>query len=352
MSGQASDKYSSGHIRNPLTVISRFAAIAEISGTAVLPFIAQENQAVYIWFLMLFPALLVGLFFLTLNFNHKTLYAPSDYKNQNHFLNLLSIATSDERESKLEAELEEEANLLAVDSSSLSGAPTEATTENCQPQQGLEPPTDQAAPAAAGNEETIVEELSTQPQTKNPKEAETPPAPNTAKKNQQTLNLQEIRELDHIKLKDRLEKIENEAIAKLSSISKIKFGRNIKIETGPSSAPLMFDGVAIQNKFLHAAEVKYFPDDNFSVNRMLHALKDAFHASQIIEPNLNRDFVFHIIVVIDGEISRARFDIISKAIYQLSKGFNLKTNLYAIEESKLLNRDINYTFFTKEYRNG
>ncbi len=45
------------HVKNPLTVIAMFAGIAEISGTIVLPFIDVANQAIYIWFLMLFPVI-------------------------------------------------------------------------------------------------------------------------------------------------------------------------------------------------------------------------------------------------------------------------------------------------------
>lgn len=37
------------------------------------------------WFVMLFPTLLVVLFFLTLNFNHTVLYAPGDYSNERYF---------------------------------------------------------------------------------------------------------------------------------------------------------------------------------------------------------------------------------------------------------------------------
>lgn len=84
-----------GPIKNPLTIIAIFAGIAEISGTAVLPFISQDNQAMYIWFLMIFPILLVSVFFLTLNFNHSVLYAPSDFREDKHFLDL-----ADERQSK------------------------------------------------------------------------------------------------------------------------------------------------------------------------------------------------------------------------------------------------------------
>ncbi|MFM5460764.1 hypothetical protein ACET7L_12860 [Aeromonas veronii] len=77
---------NTGIVKNPLSVIAIFAGVAEISGTGVLPFIDTENQELYIWFLMLFPFTLVLLFFSTLNWNHKSLYAPSDYKSDESFL--------------------------------------------------------------------------------------------------------------------------------------------------------------------------------------------------------------------------------------------------------------------------
>jgi hypothetical protein len=90
-----------GHVKNPLTVIAIFAAIAEISGSTVLTYIAPEYQGTYIWFVMLFPALLVVSFFLTLNFNHRVLYAPSDYKDEKHFF---GKASQDEIKEKVEQE--------------------------------------------------------------------------------------------------------------------------------------------------------------------------------------------------------------------------------------------------------
>lgn len=97
-----------GPIKNPLTIIAIFAAIVEISGTIVLPFIEKSNQMLYVWFLMVFPTLLVLLFFLTLNFNHKVLYAPSDYTNEDHFVQSLSKASATEKFQKMKAELVEE----------------------------------------------------------------------------------------------------------------------------------------------------------------------------------------------------------------------------------------------------
>ena len=90
-----------GTIKNPLTIIAIFAAIAEISGTVVLPFITDVNQGKYIWFLMLFPLLLVLLFFATLNFNHRVLYAPSDFKDEENFFKSFKPASPIEREEKL-----------------------------------------------------------------------------------------------------------------------------------------------------------------------------------------------------------------------------------------------------------
>lgn len=96
-----------GTIKNPLTIIAIFAAIAEISGTLVLPFIAPQNQAVYVWFLIVFPVLLIILFFATLNFNHRVLYAPSDYQNEDNFVKSLQPATYAEKALQVEAELDE-----------------------------------------------------------------------------------------------------------------------------------------------------------------------------------------------------------------------------------------------------
>ncbi|WP_167348451.1 hypothetical protein [Paenibacillus etheri] len=77
-------------VQNPLTIIAIFAGIAEIAGTGVLLGLPLEIQKIFIWFVMLFPIGLVGLFFLVLLFNHKVLYAPSDFSNDQLFVDLLN----------------------------------------------------------------------------------------------------------------------------------------------------------------------------------------------------------------------------------------------------------------------
>jgi len=79
-------------ISNPLTIIAIFAAIAETAGTVSLGIVEQSLQSVFVWFVMLFPVLIVVAFFITLNCNPKVLYAPSDFQDEKNFIELISDA--------------------------------------------------------------------------------------------------------------------------------------------------------------------------------------------------------------------------------------------------------------------
>lgn len=79
---------SIGHIKNPLTVIAIFSSVAEMSGAAALPWLDKEIQVLYVLFLIGFPCLLVLLFFCTLWFKCKVLYAPSDYRKDKSFTDM------------------------------------------------------------------------------------------------------------------------------------------------------------------------------------------------------------------------------------------------------------------------
>ena len=74
-------------VSNPLTIIAIFAGLAEIASTVALAALDSSLQVIFIWFVMGFPILLVLLFFATLNFNPKVLYAPSDFKDEANFMN-------------------------------------------------------------------------------------------------------------------------------------------------------------------------------------------------------------------------------------------------------------------------
>lgn len=64
--------------KSPLTIIAILAGIIEASALASLPFLSEGSQNTYTWFLVGFPFFLTVLFFLTLNFNYRSLYSPPD----------------------------------------------------------------------------------------------------------------------------------------------------------------------------------------------------------------------------------------------------------------------------------
>ncbi|EJM79467.1 MULTISPECIES: hypothetical protein [unclassified Pseudomonas] len=79
-------------ITNPMTVIAIFATLSETSAAISLPFLDDENKEIYIWFLISFPFYLLFLFFATLNFNYRSLYAPSDFEKGKHFIKVMDNA--------------------------------------------------------------------------------------------------------------------------------------------------------------------------------------------------------------------------------------------------------------------
>ncbi|MFF2015018.1 hypothetical protein [Paenibacillus sp. NPDC058177] len=73
-------------VSNPLTIIAIFAGLAEVSSTVALGLLEPSLQKIFIWFVMVFPSVLVVLFFLILCFRSDALYAPSDFKDEKNFL--------------------------------------------------------------------------------------------------------------------------------------------------------------------------------------------------------------------------------------------------------------------------
>jgi len=80
------------HIRNPLTIVAIFATLAELAGTVSPTTIDERYHIIIVCFLVVFPTLLVILFFLTLWCRPWVLYGPSDFQNEEHFLEMLTDA--------------------------------------------------------------------------------------------------------------------------------------------------------------------------------------------------------------------------------------------------------------------
>ncbi|KKA09190.1 hypothetical protein VP02_05265 [Pseudomonas ogarae] len=73
-------------ITNPMTLIAIFATLSETSAAISLPFLDDQDREYYLWFLISFPFYLLLLFFITLNFNYRSLYSPSDFRKNKHFI--------------------------------------------------------------------------------------------------------------------------------------------------------------------------------------------------------------------------------------------------------------------------
>jgi len=88
--------------RNPLGIISLFVFFIEAIATVSLK-IAVETAFVghVVWFIILFPTLIVLLFFFTLWYKRESLYSPMEFRDDQSFLSLLTKV--DRIEAKQEA---------------------------------------------------------------------------------------------------------------------------------------------------------------------------------------------------------------------------------------------------------
>lgn len=276
-----------GHIKNPLTVIAIFAAIAEISGTTVLPFIESENQGIYIWFLMLFPVFLVGIFFLTLNFNHKVLYAPSDYKNEDNFLKSFGKATTEEKEEKFREEVEE-----AEDSSS----------------------TEKNAPVSSGDDTGSQETSSTSAPSKH--------STSFVFNSERHASL-----MANVSLAERL------SIMKLSKDMGLEFKTDVRFETH-SSRKIIFDGLAIEKNKIHAVEVKLFRNEHVNPSRLDKVLLESELIASQLKGIDSKELVIHFMAVVDNpevNVNRVK-ERLSR--YLVRYNVNVKLHIVTLDDLK------------------
>lgn len=277
-----------GHIKNPLTVIAIFAAIAEISGTTVLPFIESENQEIYIWFLMLFPVFLVGIFFLTLNFNHKVLYAPSDYKNEDNFLKSFGKATTQEKEDKLREEIEE-------------------------------------AEGNSPTEEGVAEPEASDASAQEPSSSSTPP--------QRTTSFAFNPE-HHSSLIANVSLAEKLSIMKLSKDMGLEFKTDVRFET-PSSRKIIFDGLALDKNKIHAVEVKLFRREHINPSRLDKVLLEAELMSSHFKGIDSKELIIHFMAVVDNP--EVDISSVKERLTRYLDRYNVNVKLHVVTLDELKN---------------
>ena len=82
-------------IKNPLTMVSVFAAISEMSMAYVITGLSDKLQEIFIWFVMGFPTVLVLIFFFILYRKPAVFFSPGDYKKEELYVSSIGIAGVD-----------------------------------------------------------------------------------------------------------------------------------------------------------------------------------------------------------------------------------------------------------------
>lgn len=78
-----------GLAKNPLGIIALFIVLIYGFASLVVTFssnLTENERTPMIWFLVLFPIAVLGVFGWLVSKHHKKLYGPGDYKNEEHFL--------------------------------------------------------------------------------------------------------------------------------------------------------------------------------------------------------------------------------------------------------------------------
>lgn len=95
-------------VKNPIGIIALFISLIYGFANLLLGVTASsltpDERSPLIIFIVLFPVVVLGVFYLLVSRHHGKLYAPGDYKDDKSFLRTLS---QEEREQKFEKEVEE-----------------------------------------------------------------------------------------------------------------------------------------------------------------------------------------------------------------------------------------------------
>ncbi len=256
--------------------------------------------------------MLVTAFFLTLNFNHKKLYAPSDYKDEKHFMNFMEVATRDEAESKLKEELKEEAQPETSEAAN-------ADYVGPSPSTGNGPDLDQE-PLPPYVDRNKASDTSTD-------EASRVHSPafdvSGYAKNLETESLQE------------LESIEKSCLLKLKIQTQIPFKRHVKLEAPNFKAPLLFDAIGVKSNTIHVAEIKLFKSRTVSMKRLFSTFERTSEAAELIQSSGEGKVVLHLVIVVEADISISEIYHIKNNALMAAKRFGLKPEVYVTTRESL-----------------
>jgi hypothetical protein len=91
-----STENSVAKVKNPLTMVSVFAAISEVAMAYVITTLSDKLQEIFIWFVMGFPTVLVFIFFFILYRKPAVFFSPGDYRKEELYVSSIGLGRSDD----------------------------------------------------------------------------------------------------------------------------------------------------------------------------------------------------------------------------------------------------------------
>ncbi len=105
----------SNFFKNPIGVIGVFLVLVEAIASIVIvqSTLEKSQNTILVWFIVLFPCLVLGVFYLLVTKHHEKLYSPSDYRDEQNFMKSYNNTTRKEEikkvtnEQNIECEIEQ-----------------------------------------------------------------------------------------------------------------------------------------------------------------------------------------------------------------------------------------------------
>lgn len=100
----------SNFLKNPIGVLGIFLVLTEAIASLVIvkSGLDYKQNMILVWFIVLFPCLILCVFYLLVTRHHEKLYSPSDYKDEKNFVNTYNSATQKEEYKMVTSVSEEE----------------------------------------------------------------------------------------------------------------------------------------------------------------------------------------------------------------------------------------------------
>ncbi|MBQ7954166.1 MAG: hypothetical protein IJ282_00290 [Lachnospiraceae bacterium] len=107
----------SNFFKNPIGVIGIFLVLVEAIASFVIvqSTLEKSQNTILVWFIVLFPCLVLGVFYLLVTKHHEKLYSPSDYRDEQNFMKSYNNTTRKEEIKKVTNEQNIECEIDQMD---------------------------------------------------------------------------------------------------------------------------------------------------------------------------------------------------------------------------------------------